>query len=52
MPGLFDGIFWGIILIAVGVGFILRRYFPFQVPVFRLIIAVVFVYRGVRSPFS
>ena len=48
MPGLFDGIFWGIILIAVGVWFILRRYIPFQIPVFRLIIAVLFVYLGIR----
>jgi hypothetical protein len=48
MPALFDGIFWGVILIAVGVWFILRRYFPFHIPVFRLIIAVLFVYVGIR----
>ncbi len=48
MPALFDGIFWGVLLIAVGVWFILRRFFPFHVPVFRLIVAVVFVYLGIR----
>jgi hypothetical protein len=48
MPALIDGIFWGILLIAVGVWFILRRFFPFHLPVIRLIIAVVFVYLGVR----
>jgi hypothetical protein len=48
MPALFDGIFWGVLLIAVGVWFILRRFFPFHVPVLRLIVAVVFVYLGIR----
>jgi hypothetical protein len=48
MPALIDGIFWGILLIAVGVWFILRRFFPFRIPVVRLIIAVLFVYVGIR----
>jgi hypothetical protein len=47
MP-LIDGIFWGVLLIAVGVWFILRRFFPFRLPVVRLIVAVLFVYVGIR----
>jgi hypothetical protein len=44
----FDGIFWGIVLIALGVWFIVRSRVPFHIPVFRIIIAVLFVYIGVR----
>jgi hypothetical protein len=44
----FDGVFWGIVLIALGVWFLLRRYVPVHIPVFRIIVAVVFVYIGVR----
>jgi hypothetical protein len=56
MPSLIDGIFWGVLLIAVGAWFILRRFVPFHIPVARLIIAVLFVYVGIRvlvhGPFS
>ncbi len=56
MPSLIDGIFWGVLLIVVGVWFILRRFLPVHIPVVRLIIAVLFVYVGirvlVRGPFS
>ena len=56
MPSLIDGIFWGVLLIAVGAWFILRRFLPVHIPVIRLIIAVVFIYVGmrvlVRGPFA
>jgi hypothetical protein len=45
---LVDGIFWGVFLIALGVWFLLRRYVPVHIPVIRIIIAVLFVYVGVR----
>jgi hypothetical protein len=45
---LFDGIFWGIVLIVLGVWFIVRPRVPFHLPVIRIIIAVLFVYIGVR----
>ena len=48
MLSLFDGIFWGVVLILVGVWFLLRRLIPAQIPVFRLIIAALFVYIGIR----
>jgi hypothetical protein len=48
MMNLVDGIFWGIVLIALGVWFLVRRYVPVTIPVIRIIIAVLFVYLGVR----
>jgi predicted membrane protein len=48
MVSIFDGVFWGVVLIAVGVWFLVRRYVPVNIPVFRIIIAVIFVYIGIR----
>jgi hypothetical protein len=48
MINLFDGIFWGIVLIVLGVWFLVRKYVPVNIPVIRILIAVLFVYLGVR----
>jgi hypothetical protein len=48
MVSLIDGIFWGVLLIVVGVWFLLRNSLPFHIPVVRLIIAVVLIYVGIR----
>ena len=48
MISLFDGVFWGVVLIAVGVWFLVRRYVPVNIPIFRIIIAVIFFYIGIR----
>jgi hypothetical protein len=48
MVSLVDGIFWGVLLIVVGVWFLVRRYIPFHLPLIRVIIAVIFVYIGIR----
>jgi hypothetical protein len=48
MISIVDGIFWGSVLILVGVWFIVRRAVPVHIPVIRIIIAVLFVYAGVR----
>lgn len=48
MVSFVDGIFWGVLLIAVGVWFLVRRYVPFHIPLIRVIIAVIFVYIGIR----
>ena len=45
---LFDGIFWGVFLVALGVWIMVRRYVPVNIPIVRIIFAVVFVYVGVR----
>jgi len=48
MVSLVDGIFWGALLIILGVWFIVRRSLPVRIPVIRIVIAVLFVYAGVR----
>jgi hypothetical protein len=48
MVSIMDGIFWGSVLILVGVWFIVRRSVPVHIPVIRIIVAVLFVYAGVR----
>ncbi len=48
MPSLIDGIFWGILLIAVGAWLVLRHYLPVRISVLRLIVAILFIYAGVR----
>jgi hypothetical protein len=48
MVSLVDGIFWGALLIILGVWFIVRRSVPVHIPVIRIIVAVLFVYVGVR----
>jgi hypothetical protein len=45
---LVDGVFWGVFLIGLGVWFLVRRYVPVHIPVIRIIIAVLFIYAGVR----
>jgi len=48
MISLLDGVFWGVLLIIVGVWFLVRRYVPVHIPVIRIVIAVFFVYVGIR----
>ncbi len=48
MISLFDGIFWGLLLVIVGVWIMVRRYVPVQIPLVRVILALFFVYLGVR----
>lgn len=45
---LFDGIFWGLLLVVIGVWIMVRRYVPVNIPLVRIIIALIFVYLGVR----
>ena len=48
MASLFDGIFWGVVLIALGVWFLVRRSIPVHIPVIRILVGVLFVYVGIR----
>jgi predicted membrane protein len=48
MVSIIDGVFWGVLLICLGVWFIVRRYVPVQIPIVRIIFAVFFIYLGVR----
>jgi hypothetical protein len=48
MVSLIDAVFWGVLLIVLGALLIVKRYVPFDLPVGRIIVALVFVYLGVR----
>ena len=48
MLSLVDGVFWGTLLVALGVWFIVRRAVPVHIPVIRVLVAVLLVYAGVR----
>ncbi len=48
MLSIVDGVFWGTLLIVLGVWFIVRRAVPVRIPVIRIAVAVLFVYAGVR----
>ncbi len=48
MVSLVDGVFWGALLIVLGVWFIVRRSLSVHIPVIRIVIAVLFIYAGVR----
>ena len=48
MATIIDGIFWGVLLIVVGVWFLVRNSLPVHIPIVRVIIAVVLIYAGIR----
>jgi len=45
---LFSGIFWGIVLILLGVSIVINIIFGIHIPLFRIICALVLIYLGVR----
>ncbi len=48
MGFIFSGLFWGIILILIGVSIILQMVFKVNIPVFRIVIAFLLIYAGIR----
>jgi hypothetical protein len=48
MVSWFDGVFWGVLLILVGVWFFVRHYLPVHIPVIRVVIALLLIYVGIR----
>jgi predicted membrane protein len=48
MGFIFSGLFWGIILILLGISVIINIVFHIHVPFFRIILAVILIYAGVR----
>ncbi len=46
------GIFWGIILILIGLGIVIRVVFNVDFPVFKFIIAIFFIFLGLRMMFG
>jgi predicted membrane protein len=48
MGFLFSGIFWGVVLILVGVSLIIRIVFNINIPVFRIVLALILIYLGLQ----
>jgi hypothetical protein len=48
MLSIFDGIFWGLFFIVIGVWIMIRGYIPVHIPLIRVILALLFVWLGVR----
>ncbi len=48
MDFLFTGLFWGVVLILLGVSLILKWVLGIDIPVFRIVMALVLIYLGVR----
>ena len=48
MPFLFSGLFWGVMLVLFGASMILRAVFNLDIPIFRIIFALVIIYFGVK----
>jgi len=48
MPFLFSGLFWGVMLVLFGASMILRAVFNLDIPIFRIIFALIIIYFGVK----
>jgi len=45
---LWNGVFWGVVLILFGISVVLKTVFHIDIPIFRLFIAFIFIYIGVK----
>ncbi|MBC8385639.1 MAG: hypothetical protein H8E57_09010 [Candidatus Cloacimonetes bacterium] len=52
MNFLFGSLFWGILLVLLGLSVILKAFFKIDIPVFRTIFAVIIIYWGVKMLFG
>ena len=48
MGFIFSGLFWGIILILLGISVIVNIMFHIHIPFFRIVIALILIYMGIR----
>jgi hypothetical protein len=48
MGFIFSGLFWGIILILLGISVIINIVFHIHIPFFRIVIALILIYMGIR----
>ncbi len=48
MDFLWNGIFWGVVLIIFGISVVLKSLFHIDIPIFRLFIAFIFIYIGIK----
>ncbi len=52
MHFLFSGVFWGLILILLGISMILKIVFKVDIPLFRIVIALILIYWGLKLLFG
>jgi len=52
MNFLFGGLFWGVLLILIGLSMILKTVFKIDIPVVRLIFAIIIIYWGLKLLFG
>ncbi len=48
MGFLFTGIFWGVVLVLLGLSVILKAVFNIHLPIFRLVLALILIWFGVK----
>jgi len=48
MDFLFSGVFWGVVLIILGLSVIINMIFHVHIPVFRILFALLIIYVGIR----
>ena len=49
MDFFFGGLFWGVLLILIGIGIILKVFFDINIPIFRTALALLLIYLGVTG---
>ena len=52
MNFLISGVFWGVMLVLLGISMIVKTLFKIDVPIFRLIFALIIIYWGVKMLFG
>lgn len=45
---LWSGVFWGVVLVLIGISVIINVVFHVHIPVFRIIIALILIYMGIK----
>jgi predicted membrane protein len=45
---LFSGAFWGLLLVLLGISIIIRVMFHIHIPLFRIVVALILIYFGIR----
>ncbi len=48
MPFLFSGLFWGVMLVLFGLSMILKAAFNLDIPIFRIVFALILIYFGMK----
>ena len=52
MHFLFGSLFWGVILILFGLSMVLKAFFKIDIPIFRIVFAIIIIYWGLKLLFG